>query len=112
MLTICSGIRFVDATIVSFRKRRPMAADYFLMYSELEWDILDHERSDVFGITRDSGEFVPISVERWVVDASRVPAVDLFYARFNRWFADESLKSAYESSGVTGCTFSPIEIKD
>jgi hypothetical protein len=107
-LSICSQIRFTPATIVSFRSKRLISKGYFLMYSTKNWDILDYERSDILGITGDDGQFTPLSVRRWVVRACSVPDTDLFYAQFNSWFVKQSVKVAFERSGILGYDLSEI----
>jgi hypothetical protein len=107
-LSICSHIRSAPATIVSFRSKRLIAKGYFLMYSTKNWDILDYHRSDIFGITGNEGQFIPLSVRRWVVRACSVPNTDLFYAQFNRWFIRQSVKVAFEQSGISGYDLSEI----
>ena len=79
------------------------------MYSTKQWDILDYDRSDIFGITGDDGQFIPLSIRRWVVRACAVPDADLFYAQFNRWFIGQNVKLAFERSGISGYELSEID---
>src|SRR5690606_15430703 len=92
----------------------PMADDYFFFYpgvgTDYAFDVIDREHAEYDTCEGVDGSQVVWKVRKWVVLRKSIPEFDLFYADYNRWLANEMFKELCELHGITGVSFSPVEV--
>lgn len=84
---------------------------YWMVYAAKKYDPLDHGRSSFKYWKHLLPKQVIQSVTHWELDATKIPALDLFFADVAAtpyWLATELLREKVESLGITGCRFEHI----
>ena len=100
-LRLCGSFHFVHTKLYALGETH----DYTWIYPQTTYDVYDETRS----VFRESlGE--RYDIETVIGAADKMPDLDLFWAKYRRWFASERLKKAFDRQSITGCLFAPIEV--
>jgi hypothetical protein len=101
-LRVGEEVGFLRTRMVNMARK--YLADYYLVYSRAEHNVLDLTRSQV----RYYQDTDLISeIHEWALDPASIPPYDLFLAEC-KWIATETLKDRFEMHRVTGVRFVPI----
>lgn len=106
-LRVCDEV-FILPTVVTDKRGRILDdTNYRTVGSFKEWDVLDRNLSEGSFVDRETYR-IPVHITKFVIDSSKVPSLDLFFALPCSWICTERFVEVVEGLPGGGAQFEEL----
>ena len=102
--------RCIMGTSLVMRQDEVLSDEYVLLYPDVQYDVLNREKSLVKELVRPDGSRVIISVREWVVHEHLLPGFNSFYSYPNDWLVRDCFAEHVKCHNFTGITFARVAV--
>jgi hypothetical protein len=103
---ICSSIEPIEVSVSTPRGRH---AEYLLLFSSREWDIIDPLRSKALRHP-ETGAVISVSPRHWAASIDKIPAdIKVFQGNGHTWLCRDIVKTGLEAA-CNGFAFSAVPL--